>query len=459
MKPSLFVYILSFLLAGLLALEANAQKIKYETGTLEEVLAKAKQAGKPVFINLVPPVSLPGKLPENRPLTNGIEDPQVMKALNDQFLNVQVLHNSPARSKLAQQYSIKEYPTYLFLSPDGHLIHRNKGYSSSPTRYLNDIKAFKEKAGSTYNLSYFQREFDKGRKSPDFLEQYITLRTNLGLPTDHALLEAYVDQLPVSAFDNFSTVQFILEQGPIVDSKAFVFSRSNKTIMDSVYKTLPYTQRSKINNTIIGNTMRKATQTKDKALAQKGATFARSTWNQDYTRGQRAYQSNMVSFYKSIQDTANYLREAVTFYDRYYMAISEDSVKKLMTAQAENRKRQMSQPKPTSGGQTSTQTTYVTTTSAVSDFLNQLNNAAFSIYETGTRNPTYLTKAMLWSKRTVEISPASGYYDTLAHLLYRLELYAEAEAMQQKAVDLAGKEKQSSERFRQSLQKIKNRTL
>jgi hypothetical protein len=278
------------------------------------------------------------------------------------------------------------------------------------------------------------------------------------------LLETYVSQLPVSEFDRFSTVQFILEQGPVVDSKAFVFSRSNKTILDSLYRSLPYTQRADINNSIIGNTMRKATATKDMALAQKGAQFARTTWN-NYAQGQRAYQSNMVSYYKWVKDTTNYLREAVNFYDRYFMALSADSVKKIMAAEAERSSRPMtappkgasSKPSPTSG-QISRQETAVVSIMS-SSFLLQLNNAAYSIYETGTHNPSYLTKAMLWSKRTVELEPLAPYYDTLAHLLYQLQLYAEAEAIQQKAVDLASKANLSPEKFKQSLQKIRTRTL
>ncbi|ALI99577.1 hypothetical protein DC20_12080 [Rufibacter tibetensis] len=449
------------------ALEVQAQKIKYETGTVEQVLAKARQEDKPVFIALTWPTSTSAKAPNYRNIISALEDPAVAKLFNAEFLNVKVERNSAEGSKLTRQYSVKEYPTYLYLNPDGNLIHRSKSHSSSPKKYLDEVKAFKEKAASNFNLSYFQKEFDQGRRNADFLLQYLNLQKQMGLPADLDLLETYVSQLPVNAFDNFSTVQFILEQGPIVDSKAFVFSRSNKTILDSIYKTLPFSLRSQINNSIIDNTMRKATATKDAALAQKGAHFARITWDENYARGLRAYQTNMVNFYRSIKDTTNYLREAASYYDRYFMAISLDSVRKIMTAQTEYRNslllpskgKPATPPKPASGAVTRTESTYRTTSTPTTSFVMQLNNAAYSIYETGTRNPTYLTKAMLWSKRTIEVEPVAPYYNTLAHILYRLQLFAEAEAMQQKAVELASKENQPTERFKKSLQQIKARTL
>ncbi|WP_181304478.1 hypothetical protein [Rufibacter sp. XAAS-G3-1] len=429
---------------------------------MEEVLAKARIEGKPVFIHLTLPDNPARNLPGNVSFTSALEDPAVVKAFNAQFLNVLVPRNTPQGSQLIRQFVVKQYPTYLYLSSDGNLIHRSTSNSSSPQKYLNDLKAFKEKAASTHNLSYFQKEFEQGRRTPDFLEQYLKLRQKMGLAPDLDLLETYVSQLPVSEFDKFSTVQFILEQGPVVESKAFVFSRSNQTILDSLYRSLPFSQRSDINNSIINNTMRKATATKDVTLAQKGAQFARTTWQQNYLRGQRAYQSNMVSYYKSVKDTANYLREAVNYYERYYMALSADSVQKIMAAEAERRNTIMPpsskrKPAPTSEEVVREETAIVASNS--SSFLLQLNNAAYSIYETGTQNPTYLTKAMLWSKRTVDLDPSAPFYDTLAHLLYRLQLYAEAEAMQQKAVDLASKANLSADRFKQGLQKIKARTL
>lgn len=90
-------------------------------------------------------------------------------------------------------------------------------------------------------------------------------------------------------------------------------------------------------------------------------------------------------------------------------------------------------------------------------FLNELNTGAWNVYLTGTRNRRYLTQAAEWSKRTVDLAPRAAYYDTLAHLLYRLRFFAEAEAMQQQAVAQAAPDGMSPDQFAQELRKMKAR--
>lgn len=63
------------------------------------------------------------------------------------------------------------------------------------------------------------------------------------------------------------------------------------------------------------------------------------------------------------------------------------------------------------------------------------------------------------SKRSIELSPVSAYYDTLAHLLYRLDFYAEAESMQKKAIELGKAEKRDVKGLQDELEKIQKKTL
>ncbi len=66
---------------------------------------------------------------------------------------------------------------------------------------------------------------------------------------------------------------------------------------------------------------------------------------------------------------------------------------------------------------------------------------------------------MVWSKRTVDLDPTAYNNDTLAHLLYRLGFYAEAEAREQQAVELARQGKLPSRMYEQEIAKMKKRQL
>ncbi len=68
---------------------------------------------------------------------------------------------------------------------------------------------------------------------------------------------------------------------------------------------------------------------------------------------------------------------------------------------------------------------------------------------------------MLWSKRSIELNPMWGYYDTLAHVYYAMGIHSEAVATQKIAVDLAKKESNPEyfERTSKEYEKMKSKTL
>jgi len=66
---------------------------------------------------------------------------------------------------------------------------------------------------------------------------------------------------------------------------------------------------------------------------------------------------------------------------------------------------------------------------------------------------------MLWSKRSIELSPKSTFYDTYAHLLYKLKFYDEAESMQRIAVESGRAEKTDTKILEREYEKIKKRSL
>lgn len=52
-------------------------------------------------------------------------------------------------------------------------------------------------------------------------------------------------------------------------------------------------------------------------------------------------------------------------------------------------------------------------------------------------NYQYLIKALMWCHRAITLQPQFNYYDTIAHIMYRLNFNDEAQLNQQKAIDMA----------------------
>lgn len=455
--------------------ELLAQQIHFEKDSLRQVFAKAQQQQKPVLVVLAGPANdgLP-PLPSGAARPSGLTAPAVSAVLNTEFLTKEMPFEGDESAALKREYSVARYPTYLYFNPDEALLYRSAGNYTAEAHYLNDLKAFRQAQADPRNLSYYQAEFQKGNRSADFLRQYLLKRRELEQRSEPALLDAYVQQLPVKAFRQGSEVLFVLENGPVVSSLAYQLTHGGNKLTDSLYKVLPLPQRMAINNRIISNTMAEAAATKNARLAMEGASFARTSWTSNYVRGTRAYETNMLVFYQNIKDTTSYLRQAVVFYERYGMGVSADSVAKTVASIQAFRQRQAAgQPgstrvsRPAEAGD-KTQlldpritrvVTTVVSSSPPNSFVTELNNGAWSVYQTGTHNREYLLRATLWSKRTVEIDPAAYDYDTLAHLLYRLQFFEEAEAKQQQAINYARQEKISPVPYEQALQKMKKRQL
>jgi len=277
--------------------------------------------------------------------------------------------------------------------------------------------------------------------------------------------------------DDYDEVLFLLKTGPYAFGKTYNFINANRKIIDSIYKKEPLVTRQAINNRIIANSRAEAIRTKNATLANYTASFIRSSWGKDYLEGNRRSTIEMLNYYKTVKDTTRFYQQALYFYDGY-LNISADSAKKLekialdkMKENVKNNIKSNEVKKPvdsTKQNKVAQKQVVVLrqfeTVSSSNSVATTLNNAAWDFYTMGTHNTNYLIKAYIWSRRSIELQPIYGFYDTMAHIMYRLGFYAEAEINQQKAVEMATNQQPSVsakeiELLKAELGKIKEHTL
>lgn len=442
---------------------SQAQQLRFEQDSLSQVLQRAQQQQKPVFLVLTQPAlsSAISKKKQAEYTRSGLDDAAVRQIMEREFLLVKADFNTPAGRRIAQRYHVSTYPTYLYFHPDGTVLHRSFGNTRDPQHYLRDVTAFQQKLASPDNLSALTRRYQLGERQPLLLRQYLTTKRSVGLPVTPAELDAYVQELPAKAFNSLAEVVFVHEFGPVVDSRAYKLARLNQPVVDSLYRTLPLTQRKAINSLISQNSLTEAIRQRNQTLAAQAANFARNSWTtgKHYQQGQQAYDSNMLRYYQATKDTARYLPLLVSFYDQHYLRTPLDTVRQRAARQQAQR---LATPHPypnLAQPDSAVQITRVITGTGPDAYALELNNGAWAVYASGTRTTQYLTQAMRWSQRTIAVDPRGAYYDTLAHLLYRLRLYVEAEATQQQAIAQTKKEGQPTASAEQELRKIRQRTL
>src|SRR5674476_369222 len=116
-KQLLIISVLFFSVLGF------SQGIEFEHGSWKEVLEKAKQTSKPIFIDVYTSWCGPCKKMSKDifPLA------EVGKVYNANFVCYQIDAEKGEGIEIAKKYEVRSFPTYLFIKADGRLFYNAVG--------------------------------------------------------------------------------------------------------------------------------------------------------------------------------------------------------------------------------------------------------------------------------------------------------------------------------------------
>ncbi|MCF0070950.1 hypothetical protein LZD49_10740 [Dyadobacter sp. CY261] len=402
----------------------------------EELSKTAKKAKKLVFIHLE------GSECEqcNEVASQGFNGPVLKDVFQKDFIAIRSNVATENGRKLAEKFQIKGSLVSLYVDADGNILNRFNGSTSHSNAYLEHAQvAIGRKGGK--QLSDFDKEYKNGERSAAFLKAYMQKRREVNMPTND-LLDEYIGKLPIDSLATFATIKFIYQQGPTLDSRAYKLVQvvvPHSTI-DSLYKSVPPMEAVAFNNGIIGNTVRKAIETKNQQLAFQAATYTQQTYRENFSLGQLNFRRNMLRYYQQVKDTANYFMECRSFLEYTHLLLSVDSLKRMDEAAL---KKNLADQTPMGPAGEKQAVRFAPPSQA---FHIELNEHAWQYYLQNNQ-PRDLERALMWSKKSMEWheelrrdknhlplgNPA--YIDTYAHLLYKLGRKDEAIEWQTKAVE------------------------
>jgi thioredoxin-related protein len=351
-------------------------QISFVEGTWEEVLEKAKEENKIIFVDVYATWCGPCKMMAKEVFTQQ----EVADFHNATFINAKFDADTEIGGAVANQFEVSALPTFLYVDASGALVSKTLGYQEADLFMENGRKA----SVIAFDFAEYQVKYELGYRSPEFMAKYLDLLNTKGetdacrgilgemIAKDDSwktaeIMDVYVSIMEPADYDDLF-VYFLNNQN---DFKAFV----DKDRMESV-----------IANYVVNKTYETATDMKDMAeqaevlfnkyIPENATKFSSFVW---------------ISYYESEEDWDNYIIHV----DKYLNAAEANEY--------------------------------------------ELNAFAWNIYM-NVDNSTYLEKGLEMALQSVEIEAQFANTDTVAALYYKLGNKKKAKKYARMAIDMGVEE-------------------
>lgn len=357
-------------------LRAQTRPMQFETGTWSEIKQKATKENKMIFVDAFTTWCGPCKWMAKTVFTNDT----VANYYNTNFINAQIDMEKGEGKDLLKEWSVNAFPSLLYFSPQGELLHRSCGAYPA----ADFIKEGTNALNPETQFATTQKKYNTGTADADFVAAYIKTLNKKCLPfakesikyfatqsNDDLLLPRNWELMKVAVNDMTSGVFVYLEHNTAAFARAFGSEEVKRKIED-VYK-------STLMNALYNDKGAHYQEVKQKVLAKAYLNHL----------PKKAVSFADMNYYQQQKDWKNYAIAAIHYTDTY------DSAN-----------------------------------------YNHLNIVAYTFYE-NVKDKAHLQKALQWAKKSVEISEDGANLDTYACLLYATGNKQAAIDNQKRAVALA----------------------
>jgi thiol-disulfide isomerase/thioredoxin len=429
--------------------------IRFFKGSWKAVLSEAQKQNKPVFIDIYTTWCGPCK----QMARQAFPDAKVGEKFNANFISYQLDAERGEGVQIARKYTVTAYPTTLFVSPDGALIHRVVGYGGIQAMLTEADKAIAA-AADPNPLSALEKHYASNKNNPAFVALYLTKRGQVGTPDPEAL-ESYMQLIPDA--DWFTAENLTILSGNIgtTNSKAY------DLLIQAIPKIRLDQTKMALSRPIISGLQRAERKDYQKAIQQGDENLLNTMLRNrrqltavipidgsvSTDERESAYRR---TFYLQTKNLDGY-RKLASQEGARLLAIPSDSLK----AKDEfllKRFQQQSAFTPDSIKQQDAFKQYAASmqNAETNRVATQLNSLAWDHFQNLSEQAD-LRQALLWSAKSVAYSRSSANLDTYAHLLSKLGHKAEAIKAQEEAIALVKAEGSEPADYEKSLAEMKQK--
>ncbi|MDD4976470.1 MAG: thioredoxin domain-containing protein [Bacteriovorax sp.] len=430
---ALFISILGF-----------SQGIEFERGTWKEVLEKAKQTNKPIFVDVYTSWCGPCKKMSKDifPLA------EVGKEFNANFICYQIDAEKGEGIKVAKKYEVMSYPTYLFVKADGLLFSRSGG-SMNAEKFIAVSKRAIADMNDPKPLSVWEKEYAEKKNDPAFLLDYMNKRLTVG-KSNAELFDEYLALLPSDQRASDKIIELYQKESRNIGINSLAYRNLQENGILFFPKIGIYINM--FMSQAINNSFREAYKNKNEHLLQQ---VVEANDLMPKTPQSRPKEEFYMIYYIKTNDLNKYISNATLYCDNSLMAVSSDSIIKM-----DKNALMLFEIKQRRGLAGKVDSTYLAQLRGYMTHANRdkyslaLNSVAWTFFEKVT-DVKSLENALRWSKRSLDIYPDNQMFiDTYANLLYKLGQKENAIARETEAVNLARSKKSDTKEFEETLKKM-----
>jgi thiol-disulfide isomerase/thioredoxin len=203
----------------------QSQGIQFAAGSWEEILKEAGRQNKIVFVDAYTTWCGPCKMMDR----NTFSRKDVGDFFNANFINAKIDMEKGEGPSIAEQYSVRAYPTFLFVDAEGTLVYRTLGYQEGGMFIENAQKAL-DPANSLFGM---EKRYKSGDRDPDFLRRYTEVLSANMNGSHNEVVEAYLKtQTDLGTEEN---MEFVLRYAEDPNSPAFEHIFKNRKAYEEMF--------------------------------------------------------------------------------------------------------------------------------------------------------------------------------------------------------------------------------
>lgn len=443
-----YVSLICLIVSVLAINQTFSQGINFRQDDWQNVLMQAKAQKKLIFVDIYTAWCGPCKEMDKKTFT----DISVGDKFNARFINYKVDAEKGFGITLAKRYNVTSYPTCLFVDPSENLIYKQEGLLRAPD-LLKEADMVMNNQANAKPLYALDKLYENGRRDTEFLNEYIAVRSLYSNIDNRDLVEEYVKSLTPIQYSADKTLRIIVNNGFKIDGKAFdlllKFREKAESLFEGGIVKVNRAFSESINEVFDVALKGKNQSLFDKALAANLKSLPNTA--------ERVNDKNKLAFYLAMKDVNKFSEAAEQYLDQYVMFVQIESIRKQDLWEYEKIMQNyklgirdsvgagapLYQDLKRRGKYTMARQT-----------ANELNEVVKAFYDQ-VEDKAKLTKATEWAKRSLELVESPDGYHSYAQLMLKLGDKQLAMDIEQKAYDIAIREKLDTQKFTAALEKMK----